>query len=108
VYLFRIDVGPVHLEDFSRTRRCPRPEAVPTAATGPSTVARGPPAREAERVLRQVERNLTVVTRAVPMAEIEDIPPSMQPHVVGVPRTWVQLFQRLKNREHYVIQCKEH
>ena len=53
---------------------------------------RGPPAREAERFLRRVERNLIALTRAVPMSEIEDLPPSMQPHVIGVPRTWVQLF----------------
>jgi hypothetical protein len=59
--------------------------------------AGGPPAGEAERVLRRVERNLTALTRAVPMAEIEDLPPSMQPHVVGVPRTWVQLFRHLEN-----------
>jgi hypothetical protein len=78
----------------------PRPEAVPAAAAGPAattTVAGGPPAGEAERVLRWVERNLTALTRAVPMAEIEDLPPSMQPHVVGVPRTWVQLFRHLEN-----------
>jgi hypothetical protein len=52
----------------------------------PTTTAGGPPAGEAERVLRWVEQNLTALTRAVPMAEIEDLPPSMQPHVVGVPR----------------------
>jgi len=55
----------------------------------------GPPAREAERVLRQVERNLTTLTRLVAMTEIEDLPPSMQSHVVGVPRTWVHFFRLL-------------
>jgi hypothetical protein len=62
-----------------------------------TTTAGGPPAGEAERVLRWVERNLTVLTRTVPMAEIEDLPPSMQPHVVGVPQTWVHLFRHLEN-----------
>jgi hypothetical protein len=97
MYLLCTDVGPVHPTDFSRTRRCPRPEAGPAAATGPAAAAGGPPAGEAERVLRRVERNLTALTRTVPMEEIEDLPPAMQPHVVGVPRTWVQLFRHLEN-----------
>jgi hypothetical protein len=90
------DVGPVRPTDFSRTRRRPRPEARTSWGHGP-TAAGGPPAGEAERVLRWVEWNLTSLTRTVPMAEIEDLPPSMQPHVVGVPRTWVQLFWHLEN-----------
>jgi hypothetical protein len=92
MYLLCTDVGPVHPTDFARSRRRPRPEAAPAAAIGPAAAAGGPPAGEAERVLRRVERNLTMLTRTVPMAEIEDLLPSMQPHVVGVPRTWVQLF----------------
>jgi hypothetical protein len=67
-------VGPVHRADFSRTRQCPRPEAAPVV---PAVVAGGPPAGEAERVLRRVERNLTALTRVVPMAKIEDLPASM-------------------------------
>jgi hypothetical protein len=63
------------------------------SATGGAAVAGNLPAREAERVLRQVERNFTALTRTVPMVEIEDLPPSMQPHVVGAPRTWVRLFR---------------
>jgi hypothetical protein len=78
-------VGPVRPTDFTRTRHHPRPEAGPVGAGGP-TAAGGPPAGEAERVLRRVERNLTALTHAVPMAEIEDLPPAMQPHVVGVPQ----------------------
>jgi hypothetical protein len=62
-----------------------------TNSRGPVAIG-GPPVGEAERVLRWVEQNLTALTCTVPMAEIEDLPPSMQPHVVGVPRTWVQLF----------------
>jgi hypothetical protein len=98
MYLLCTDVGLVHPTDFSRTRRHPRPKVGLAGATRPATTtAGGPPAREAERVLRQVERNLTVLTRTVPMAEIENLPPSMQPHVVAVPRTWVQLFRHLAN-----------
>jgi hypothetical protein len=56
------------------------------------TFTGGPPVGEVERVLRRVERNLTALTHAVSMVEIEDLPLSMQLHFVGVPRTWVQLF----------------
>jgi hypothetical protein len=31
------------------------------------------------------------------MAEIEDLPPSMQPHVVGAPWTWVRLIRHLSH-----------
>jgi hypothetical protein len=85
MYLLCIDVGPVHPTNFSRTRWRPRPEAGPTMVTGPTKAIGGPPAEEAERVLRRVERNLIMLTRVVPMAEIEDLPPVMQPHIVGVP-----------------------
>jgi len=97
MYLLCTDVGPVCSTNFMRTRWRPRPEVVPAAVLGPTAAAGGPPAREAERVLRRVERNLTVLTSTVPMAEIEDLPPSMQPHVVGVPQTCVQLFRHLEN-----------
>jgi hypothetical protein len=91
------DVGPVRPVDYARNRRRPRPGAAPAAAGGP-TVAGELPAGEAERVLRRVERNFTSLTRTVPMAEIEDLPPSMQPHVVGAPRTWVQAFSAFGKR----------
>jgi hypothetical protein len=87
----------VHPEDFSRTRRHPRLEVGPTGAAGLAAVAGGAPAREAERVLRQVQWNLIVLTCTVPMADIEDMPSSMKPHVVGVSQTWVQLFRSLAN-----------
>jgi hypothetical protein len=90
MYLLRANVGPVHPIDFARSRCHPRLEV------GPLVVG-GPPAREVDRVLRQVEWNLTALTSIVPMAEIEELPMSMQPHVVGVPRTWVHLFRRLAN-----------
>jgi hypothetical protein len=83
-YLLCADVGIVHPTNFERTRRPPRPEVRLAAAGGP-IAGGGPPAREAERVLIWVERNLTVLTCTVPMVEIEDLPPSMQNHVVGVP-----------------------
>jgi hypothetical protein len=69
--------------------------------TGASAAARGAvvagnlPAGEAERVLSRIEWNFTALTHTVPMAEIEDLPPSMQTHVVRAPWTWVQLFRRL-------------
>jgi hypothetical protein len=73
------------------------PEAGASGAVGLAGAVGGTQPGEAERVLRLVERNLTSLTRVVPMVEIEDLPPSMQPHVVGVPQTWVQLFWRLEN-----------
>jgi hypothetical protein len=97
MYLLFTDVGPVCPEDFSRTRRHHQPKVGPAGASKPASAAGGPPAGEAERVLRWVEWNLTTLTRTVSMAEIEDLPPSIKPHVVGVPRTWVHLFQHLEN-----------
>jgi hypothetical protein len=85
--------------DFTRTQRRPRLEVGPASVCGP-TVVGGPPTGEAERVLRQVERNLTVLTRTVPMAEIEDLPPSMQPHVVGVPQDLGPYFPVFGQRCH--------
>jgi hypothetical protein len=92
MYLLCTDVGLVHPTNFSRTRRRSRLE-VPLA----TIATRGPLARDTERVLRRVEQNLTALTHAGPMTKIEDLSPSMQPHVVGVPQTWVQLFQHLEN-----------
>jgi hypothetical protein len=92
------DVGPVRPADFARNRRRPRPEAA--AAARGAAVAGNLPAGEAERALKQIEWNFTELTRTVPMAEIEDLPPSMQTHIVGVPRTWVRLFRRLGRAVH--------
>jgi hypothetical protein len=88
------DVGPVRPVDYARNRCHPRLEAA-AAATGEAAVAGNLPAGEAERVLRRIEWNFYVLTRIVPMAEIEDLPPSLQTHIVGVPRTWVRLFRHL-------------
>jgi hypothetical protein len=88
------DVGPMRPTDFARNRHCPWPEVVATATRG-ATVEGNRPVGEAERALGQIERNFTELTRTVPMIEIEDLPPSMQTHMVGLPRTWVRLFKHL-------------
>jgi hypothetical protein len=93
-FVLRADVGPLRPADFARNRRRPRPEAAAAAARGVA-VAGNPPAGEAERCLRRVERNFTELTRTVPMIEIEDLPPSMQTHMVGLPWSWVRLFRHL-------------
>ena len=93
------DVGPVRPANFAWNRRRPRPEAAAAAARGVA-VAGNPPAGEAERALRQIEQNFTELTRTVPMIEIEDMPIPMQRHMVGLPRTWVQLFRRLGRAVH--------
>jgi hypothetical protein len=86
--LLHADVGPVRPADYAWNRRRPRLEAA-ASTTGGAVVAGNLPTGEAERVLRRVERNFTMLTCTVSMVEIEDLPPSMQPHVVGAPRTWV-------------------
>jgi hypothetical protein len=90
------DVEPVRPVNYARNRHLPRPGAAPVATGGP-TAAGELPVGLAERVLRRVERNFTFLTRMVPMVDIEDLLPSMQPHVVGAPQTWVRLFQGLEN-----------
>jgi hypothetical protein len=87
------DVGPVRPAAFAQNRRRPRPEAA--AATTRGAIAGNPTTGEVERALRRIEQNFTELTRTVPMIEIEDLPPSMQTHMVGLPRTWVRLFRRL-------------
>jgi hypothetical protein len=94
IRLLHADVGPVRPVDYARNMCRPRPGAA-AAATGGLAVAGELPVGEAERVLRRVEWNFTALTRTVPMAEIEDLLPSMQPHVVGAPRMWVRLFRHL-------------
>jgi hypothetical protein len=84
--LLHADVGPVRPADYARNRRRPQPEAAASAVGGVAVVG-NLPAGEAKRVLRRVEQNFTALTHTVPMAEIEDLPPSMQTHVVGAPQT---------------------
>jgi hypothetical protein len=52
---------------------------------------------EAERVLQNVQGNLSRLTQRIPMVQVEDLPEAMQRQVVGVPRAWVRLFRRLAN-----------
>jgi hypothetical protein len=93
-HVLHANVGPVRPADYARYRRHPRSKAA-VAAAGGAAVAGNLPTGEAERVLRRIERKFTALTHTVPMVEIEDLPPSMQTHVVGAPRTWVQLFRCL-------------
>ena len=93
-FVLLADVGPVRPTNFARNRRRPQPETAVVAARG-AAVAGNPLAGEAERALGRIERNFTELTRTVPMIEIEDLPPSMQTHMVGLPRTWVRLFRHL-------------
>jgi hypothetical protein len=93
-FVLRVDVGPVRPADLARNRRRPWPEATAAATRGAAAVG-NPLAGEAERALRWIEQNFTELTRTVPMIEIEDLPPSMQTHMVGLPRTWVRLFRHL-------------
>ena len=95
-HLLHVDVGPMRPTDYARNRHRPRPEAA-AAAAGGATVVGNLLVGGAERVLRRIVWNFTVLTRTVPMAEIEDLPPSMQTHVVGAPRTWVRLFRHLSH-----------
>jgi hypothetical protein len=52
---------------------------------------------EAERVLQNVQGNLSHLTHKIPMVQVEYLPEAMQRQVVGVPRAWVRLFRRLAN-----------
>jgi hypothetical protein len=94
IHLLHADVGPVRPTDYGWNRRCPWLGAA-VAAIGGLAVIGDLPAGEVERVLRRVEWNFIALTRTVPVVEIEDLSPSMQPHVVGAPRTWVRLFRHL-------------
>jgi hypothetical protein len=86
ICLLHADVGPVQPGNYAQNRNRPRPKAAAVAAGG-AAVARNLLGKEAERVLRRVERNFTALTCIVPMAEIEDLSPSIQPPVVGAPWT---------------------
>jgi hypothetical protein len=93
-FVLLVDVGPVRPTNFAWNRRRPRPETAAATARG-AAAAGNPPAGEAEKALGWIEQNFTELTRTVPMIEIEDLPPSMQTHMVGLPRTWVRLFRSL-------------
>ena len=99
--LLHADVGPVRSADYARKKCRPWPE-VAAAVAGGAAVAGNLLAGEVERVLRRVEWNFTALTHTVPMAEIKDLLPSMQPHVVGAPWMWVRLLRCLAHAvDHY-------
>jgi hypothetical protein len=50
-----------------------------------------------ERVLQNVQGNLSCLTQRIPMVQVEDLSEAMQRRVVGVPRAWVRLFWGLAN-----------
>ena len=50
---------------------------------------------DAEQMLQSIHTNFVRLTHRVPMVQVEDFPEAMQCQVVGVPRAWVRLFQRL-------------
>jgi hypothetical protein len=74
--------------DYAKNMHHPCLGAAPATTGGPTTAGEVP-ASEDERVLRRVEKNFTSLTRTIPMVEIEDLPPSMHPHVVGTQRMCV-------------------
>jgi hypothetical protein len=44
---------------------------------------------EAERVLQNVQGNMSHLTQRIMMVKVEDLSKAMQQQVVGVPRAWV-------------------
>jgi hypothetical protein len=42
-----------------------------------------------ERVLQNVQGNLSRLMHGIPMVQVEDLLEAMQQQVVGVPRAWV-------------------
>jgi hypothetical protein len=44
---------------------------------------------EAERVLQNLEGNLSRLMQRIPMVQVEDLPKAIQRQVFGVPRAWV-------------------
>jgi hypothetical protein len=82
IRLLHVNVGPVRPADYAQNRRRPRSK---------DATAGNLQAEEAERVLRGVHWNFTTLTRTVLMAEIEDLPPSMQPHY------WIKSLLRINH-----------
>jgi hypothetical protein len=52
---------------------------------------------DAERVLQNVQGNLSHLMHGIPMVQVEDLPKGMQRQVVGVPHAWVRLFWHFLN-----------
>ena len=81
IYHSCADVEPRRPEGFPRHRRRGRGDDI----TGV----------DAERTIQSIHTNFVRLTNRIPMAQVEDLPEAMQRQVVGVPRTWVCLFQQL-------------
>ena len=75
------DVGPRRPDGFPRHRQRGRRDDIMGA--------------NAEWTLQSIHTNFISLTHRVPMAQVKDFPKAMQRQVVGVPRAWVRLFQRL-------------
>jgi len=52
---------------------------------------------DGDRVLQNVQGNLSHLRHKIPMVQVEDFPEAMQRQVVGVPHAWVWLFWCLEN-----------
>jgi hypothetical protein len=52
---------------------------------------------EDERVLQNVQGNLSHLTHRILKVQVEDLLEAMRRQLVGVPRAWVRLFQHLAN-----------
>jgi len=81
IFLFFVDVGPVHLVGLSRHVRVVRKDE--------------PVALELDASLRGVESNLTRLSSHVSMTNVEDLPIRMQRHVTGIPQSWDWLLKRV-------------
>jgi hypothetical protein len=44
---------------------------------------------DTDRVLQNMQGNLSRLTQRIPMVQVEDLSEAMQRQVVGVPRAWV-------------------
>ena len=75
------DVGPWRPDDFPCHRQRGRGDDIMGV--------------DMERTLQSIHKKFVLLTHRVPMAQVEDLPEAMQRQVVGVPRAWVRLFQRL-------------
>ena len=50
---------------------------------------------DAEWMLQSIHTNFVRMTHRIPMAQVKEFPKAIQHRVVGLPRAWVQLYQRL-------------
>ena len=79
IYHLCADVGPQRPKGFPRHRQRGRGDGITSW--------------DVERMLQSIHTNFVTLTHRIPMAQVEDLSEAMQRQVVGVPRTWVRLFQ---------------